>query len=453
MPNNTTEVPGVSQAKDFKLESLLLIGASGKSVDLRSIMEEINVFEDIFSPCITGNILVTDSSNIINTLPITGHEYLLINFTKPSQHISFNKMFRLYKISDRKQSSDQNEVYILHFCSEEMVLNETMRISKIYTGKAIYQIIQDIAMRYLHINAKKFPETHLRSTTGTFDISIPNWTPFYAINWLSQKAYSSQYQGAAYVFFESRDGFHFISLEELVKKPPVQKLLNSKQRLGHETDILTPDLQSASESIAEYEYLSMVDVLGEISSGKFAGTLITVDPVRQRIATLEKNAEDVFSRSMHLNTNSLSSNANIRTRSSLGKAPRSYCRLYPTTLGHDTLQYARTGLHPNQVESWLLQRNMYLYGLNSNRMNVSVPGNVNLTVGDTVDVDLPAITAQSKKREFDQLYSGKYLITAVRHSINRKEHICYLEISKDSSEIKYPAALNDDPSFTAIKKI
>lgn len=106
---------GVVRAIDFRLDSAVLISDSGKSVDIRAIIEELNIFEDLFSPCITGNLIVTDSNNLINKLPITGFEYLSLEFTKPSQKRTFNKLFRVYKMSDRKQNTDQNEFYMLHF--------------------------------------------------------------------------------------------------------------------------------------------------------------------------------------------------------------------------------------------------------------------------------------------------------------------------------------------------
>ena len=195
------------------------------------------------------------------------------------------------------------------------------------------------------------------------------------------------------------------------------------------------------------------DMLRNISSGMFAGTLITVDPLRQRIATIPRSLDEVFPHTKHLNTNPLVSDGDTRRKLPITKEIQSLYRVYPTTLGHNQLTYAQTNLHPNQVEQWLLQRNMYLSGIHTNRMTLSIPGNVGLTVGNTVDVKFPAIISQTKTREFDQLYSGKYLITALRHSINKLEHLSYLEISKDSSAVKYPTSLNADQTLTKLKTL
>jgi hypothetical protein len=454
MASTDTNQNGILQAIDFRLDEALIIGASGRSVDIRPIIEELNVFEDLFSPCITGNLIVTDSNDLINKVPLTGFEYLSLSFSKPSQKISYSKIFRVYKITDRKQNSDQNEFYTIHFCSEEFILNESLRVSKTYLGKSIHQIVQDIATTYLKIDSTKFPKSQSTETTGIHDIVIPNWQPFYAINWLSRMALSSTYTGASYVFFENRDGFYFTPIEELCKKAPIQQLLNSKIRLGFETDKQTSDIQSAQETVTEYEFHSTFDMMRTISSGMYAGTLITVDPMRQRITNIPVTSESVFPKTSHLNTNNLVSQALTRRDLPVDKEFQSFYRVYPTTQGHEQLAYnPSTNLHANRVEQWLLQRNMYLSGLHTNRLNVSIPGNVQLTVGETVDVRFPAIIAQSGVREFDKLYSGKYLITALRHSINKFNHFCYLEISKDSSEVKLPTTLQTDTSIKKIKTL
>lgn len=444
---------GITRAIDFELDDATIVAASGRSVDLRPLIEEVNVYEDLFSPCITGNLIITDSNNLINKLPLTGFEYLSLSFTKPSQKLSFSKIFRIYKITDRKQNSDQNEFYTIHFCSEESVLNESVRVSKIYTGKSIHDIVADIATKYLKITPSKFPASQLSATDGIHTISIPNWRPLYAINWVSRMALSAKYPGASYVFFENRNGFFFVPIEELAKKKPIQKLLNSKIRLGFETDKTASDITAASESVNEYEFHSTFDMLRTISSGMYASTLISIDPVRQRITNIQLTSDSVFPKTSHLNAYNLVSQSLTRRELPINQEFQSFYRVYPTTLGQDKLSYASSGINPNQVEQWLLQRNMYLSGLHTNRLNVSVPGNVNLTVGETVDVQFPAIEAQTKVREFDKLYSGKYLITALRHAINKLGHLCYLEISKDSAEVGYPTLLQTDHTIKKMKTL
>jgi hypothetical protein len=67
-----------------------------------------------------------------------------------------------------------------------------------------------------------------------------------------------------------------------------------------------------------------------------------------------------------------------------------------------------------------------------------VPGDPALTVGQTLNFSLLSLTPESKKA--DSYYSGKYLITAVRHMITMNEYKTVLELAKDSVPTKYAAS-------------
>ena len=63
----------MNQAGDYKLESIIVHSASGP-IDIKSLMVELNVYESIFSPAIYGNIVIADSANHIQNMPLIGQE-------------------------------------------------------------------------------------------------------------------------------------------------------------------------------------------------------------------------------------------------------------------------------------------------------------------------------------------------------------------------------------------
>ena len=54
------------------------------SISIKNLMQEFSIYEDIFKPAITGNILITDSIGLINALKITGTEKIRLSFGKKS---------------------------------------------------------------------------------------------------------------------------------------------------------------------------------------------------------------------------------------------------------------------------------------------------------------------------------------------------------------------------------
>ena len=61
------------------IHELVIFTGSGKFLDIKDYMSELNIYEDIFSPNMSGNFLFVDSRNLIKELPIVGEEYLYIN--------------------------------------------------------------------------------------------------------------------------------------------------------------------------------------------------------------------------------------------------------------------------------------------------------------------------------------------------------------------------------------
>ena len=114
---------GLKKAGDIQFEELKLISSTNDVVDLSEFLVELNIFEDIFSNYLYGNIVITDSRNLIDKFNIHGEEFLNVKFRTPSFPDSaiIQKTFRVFKLSDREIVRDKNtQNFILHFISVEM---------------------------------------------------------------------------------------------------------------------------------------------------------------------------------------------------------------------------------------------------------------------------------------------------------------------------------------------
>ena len=96
----------------------------------------------------------------------------------------------------------------------------------------------------------------------------------------------------------------------------------------------------------------------------------------------------------------------------------------------------------------MLQRNMFLAGLHLHRLRLSLPGNLDLTVGALVFCHIPVATGHTDPEKLlDATYSGVYLITAVHHKLDRQKHVSLIEVMKDSRIGPLPAV---DPQLIKI---
>ena len=90
------------------------------------------------------------------------------------------------------------------------------------------------------------------------------------------------------------------------------------------------------------------------------------------------------------------------------------------------------------AETFIPHRSAQLALANYIRIKISVPGDPALTVGLTLNFSLLSLNPNSKTP--DAFYSGKYLITAVRHMITMNEYKTVLELAKESVPTKYASS-------------
>ena len=254
---------------DFEVQSIFLTSPSFKDpekiVDLSSAWTEINLFEDIYSPAVSGDFTVVESGGFVEGIPIIGEETLEIHLSvagaktppmpTPNPHIdnepvtkSVNPFitgkYRIYK-NDPPQplaKVDGTFSYKFYFVSEEMITNMKIKVQKAYPttmsfGAAYPQMsspsssdeitIDQITRSLFYdcfIGAKKPADQNPTSknflvepTTGTVSYVIPNWTPFQALNFLAGRAVSvnSRSPGSNFVFYETIRGYRFVSIETL----------------------------------------------------------------------------------------------------------------------------------------------------------------------------------------------------------------------------------------------
>ena len=123
----------ITQTSQFVIEELSIVTKKDQILDITAMYVEIDIFDSIYSPCITGSILIQDSVNLSEKLLFDGSEVLRMKISKSENFVSIEKSFRIYKQSERKNISQTSESYILYFCSEELILSEQMKLSKSFT--------------------------------------------------------------------------------------------------------------------------------------------------------------------------------------------------------------------------------------------------------------------------------------------------------------------------------
>jgi hypothetical protein len=115
----------IKQSTQFTIKKLALNSKAGP-FDVSTIFEELNIFDSILTPCMSGSIVLLDSIGLAKRLVLDGSEYLDVSISKdkePSNNSQTNitRTFRIFKQTNRISINQTTEKYVLHFVSEEMI--------------------------------------------------------------------------------------------------------------------------------------------------------------------------------------------------------------------------------------------------------------------------------------------------------------------------------------------
>ena len=74
----------IKEPTQFKIKDISIISKFGK-FDVSSLFVELNIFDSILMPCMSGNIALKDSVGLSKRLLFDGSEYLIVNINKSNE--------------------------------------------------------------------------------------------------------------------------------------------------------------------------------------------------------------------------------------------------------------------------------------------------------------------------------------------------------------------------------
>ena len=411
----------IVKAGDVNIESVQITTAQGFYQDITNQVIGIQVFEDLFSPFITGTLEILDSLDLVNVFPLNGEEYLDLKLSTPTLETgNIDQKFYISKMSNRVMAGDRSTVYTLHFVSVDILTDLNTKISKTFSGKC-----SDIAKQILtdKINGLNISKKYVIEETKNSTKYISNfWSPVKNLNNLVENSINTNNQ-SSFVFYEDRYGFNFVSLDTLYDRNIFQEFVyDSYVRDKPNNDgQTTRDVTEDYKRIREINVPTAFDYIDRLRNGMFGSRMFNHDLTTKRFDNKTYNMLDNFARQTHLNKFPLASNkASYSYNSMIIKVPK--------------YQGNFTNFGDSTNASSIQNRISLMAQINANKIEIIVPGRLDYTVGLRIEVKLYKISPNNKEDTdtIDEMLSGSYLISAINHYINRNTHECTFELIKES---------------------
>ena len=269
----------IKKSTQFHINELVLV-TKGGNIDISKIYEEINIFDSLLTPVMTGNIMIRDANGLSSRLIFDGSEAILMDIAKDknSDIAVFKKSFRVYKQSQRKNETPSSEIFVLNFVSDELMYSDQQKINQSYT-LTYTEIIQKILLDYLKISNN--------NSGGVFDVSygirnvaIPNLRPLEAIEWCAKRAVDIN-QAPNFLFYQNTLGYNFATLSNLLTKPDLLDVNFETKNQPKSNPI------SEMSSARSLEVIGQTDGIDKARSGINAGKFVGFDPVTGTISKKE----------------------------------------------------------------------------------------------------------------------------------------------------------------------
>jgi hypothetical protein len=440
-----------SSTRDISVDAISIVNSVGKVYDVTQMFNLLNIYEDIFSPVITGTIQLIDVVDLYSQLSIHGNEFIYISFHRPNAEKKYKRSFRIYKASERKPNDSQGQSYVLHFCSEEMIFSNSQTISKSYRGKTIDEYVKSICTGNLKIVSNRL--VPFGKTVGIQDIIIPRMSPLDAIELLASNSFDVN--ESTFLFFENLNGFNFLPISALIRNNAVVTLQYNNAKMTE--DQKTAAFQN-SNKITNFRFTNSFDMMASTQNLTYSGRLYTLDILRQKYTSRDYNARKI-------NRAHFLDGANLPINDAPNRNEKSLVTEYDSNINYSMTNHDQSmspyllskvyRVTDTNVENTMLQRQSQLNLLKNTQLECIVPGNILFTVGSVVNLDLPAFTKNRESaRNIDPYLSGKYLITNTRHVITPSGgHQTILKLSKNSLASGLDAAGIADKNYKKARNI
>jgi hypothetical protein len=421
--------PSITYLKYRSVEIRSLDGS--RRIDLTNSIVFADYFEDILSPCVTMTLQIVSQYSIFNGLPIRGGEVVTFDAETYSGDFILNNEFSLYVYKVSGIIADANkETFTLHLVSREGLTNETSRVQKKYPSRPINEHVTAILRDVLRTS--KYREQNIERTSNSFSFIGTLKKPFTVLTWLGPKGVpstgSSGRNGnrgrgvSGFLFYETKDGFNFRSIDSLVASTRSQVGSTQRENIPRYTYSQATTESSGSDfNILNYSFEKNIDLMKSLRVGMYSNVTYFYDIYRNRIDGITyKLNEEIQSK--------LGGEGRLNYPQEFGNRPsRILVRTSDAGVVDSSGTTTESGRDPVDMAKSFARYNL----LFTQSLNMVVPLNVNLRAGSIIYAQFQKVDA-SKSGEVDEEQSGNYLIKELRHHFEGGQMVTSLKLVRDS---------------------
>lgn len=393
---------------DVEIGFVEIYNHAGKKTDITKTFKKIEIEEDLFSSSLSGRITIVESADFHQNFPLIGEETIVIKF-RTTDEMEWRELSFETFCDAGKTNVGELVAYVIEFVSSEYLMARSKRIGRPFVSIAPEKIVEDIIRNDLSSDKKIITS----KSASAINFISTNIFPFELIASITSRARGSRFGDFGYMFWESIDGYHFESIDELISADPLVYTLSNRSGTVKASEML----QTINSHVVEEGF----SILDRMTHGAFGTEVVLFDPLKRKQSIIKF---DYFDDKDYEKLNSMAGNSpKKRVQTSNFKYKASQKRMVMPENGVKSEGRAVRIARLNWIESGY-------------RMRVEIPGNSDMTVGKTIDLRWPSHSGEDMNVLLEDRYvSGKYLCTSMRHVITSdNSYVTNCVLTKDSLE-------------------
>ena len=169
---------------DFEFESIVFRSDRlSFPIELKNVITDMDIYEHIEKPYLTGNISFMDNSGFMSNTDILGAEKITIKIRSfQKEAVTISKTFYIDKVITNQKSNDNSDFVVLHLIEDIAYISNLQNVNRVYRGKTT-DILNKVSANYLD---KEVYSTE--NDKQSYKVIVPNLNPLEAMTWLANRS-------------------------------------------------------------------------------------------------------------------------------------------------------------------------------------------------------------------------------------------------------------------------
>jgi hypothetical protein len=427
-----------------------------------TIVAEVNIYEHITKPFLTGSIVIQDDQDLYRKLDLDGTERIRVSYTFPDEDDVITKTFIATNIQSATKINDYTSFLTINLIEDVGFFDKIQKFSKYYDGKGeqiIEKIVNDKLQKANGISGldQVFRLQLTASYQAAFRYIVPYISPLSAINNILYKMTTDT--GLPYFFYATVNSDNFVlnDMQSILSRRPFNNngIINKPFVFSQAATHSDTRVDNRMFTMYSFSGKNLENTLKLAQKGGLGSRFLSVNASTGDLYSSHINMSNQFDRLVYDNIlpreysqKFLFNNVFIPDPSGRSQEKLvDYNSFIKSTVSVSKM-YAYENVNNYSEESSQIihrlraVRDGFLHHLTKNVYLVNVPGLAFLkkspynTIGNQISVNVFANEIPNEKVIIDEKKSGNYIILAKRHvfDVTADTHNVSMEIARISNQ-------------------